>query len=208
MMSVNDRADRDGRILPFNDFFRKNYKNDNYLRFPGMGNSACRRNVLYLHGALFLFRDGDDLLKIKRDPSKQLKTCIAEKIAQGQFPLFVSEGTASDKISAIGRSCYLNFALTRLKDSGNPLVIYGASLSDPDAHIRDAIQRKLPSGYRRRLAIAVHTKNRTEEELEEEIALMKSRFSHQDPEFFDSSTLFQKPITRSVRWSSAKNYLQ
>jgi len=114
--------------------------------------------VFYPHGNLFLATDiYSDEVKL----SRSIKDCLLEAVLskwqeKDYIPLFVSEGSTTDKFRAITRSSYLNTVydsvLTGISDS---LVIYGWSASEQDEHIFDAIDHKdIPD-----IAISVHTKN-------------------------------------------------
>jgi Domain of unknown function (DUF4917) len=67
-------------------------------------------------------------------------------------PLFISEGRSSDKLRSIRSSDYLSFAYQTLADYASPLVIFGHSLGETDAHIAQAIRNP----DKRRIAIGLH----------------------------------------------------
>jgi len=89
--------------------------------------------LLYLHGGLHLLHladgrtakrvaaPGSNLLEVFGEPSDDYP---------GAVPLFVSEGTAEDKMAAIRRSEYLTFTLTEFSRFDGPLLVFGHSLSD------------------------------------------------------------------------------
>jgi len=57
-------------------------------------------------------------------------------------PLFVSEGTTKDKLSAICRNDYLSFAYQRFAKHRGSLVVFGHSLTPEfDQHLVDAMVR-------------------------------------------------------------------
>lgn len=65
-------------------------------------------------------------------------------------PLLVTEGTAQDKLRAIEENAYLTNALTTLRATELPLVVFGSSLGAQDDHLLDALnehpERKLAIG--------------------------------------------------------------
>jgi len=100
-----------------------------------------------LHGALHLF-EREELVKLNyRTTQKKLKEQFIELIQeQEKFPLFVAEGLKSQKLRRIRSSGYLTRCLNSLQNIGafkNPksVFIYGASLSDNDLHIVQALGR-------------------------------------------------------------------
>lgn len=54
-------------------------------------------------------------------------------------PVFVSEGTSSEKLKAIYNSVYLAFAYSKIWQHNDSLVILGQGLEDSDKHIVDAV---------------------------------------------------------------------
>lgn len=98
--------------------------------------------VYYLHGALHLYRTlGGETRKL-----------VANEAAGGvlaQFdthpmhvPVFISEGTARDKKSAILRNDYLSFAYRAFAQNKRSLVVFGQSLNpEHDNHLIEAIGR-------------------------------------------------------------------
>lgn len=144
--------------------------------------NANRTQVYYLHGGLMLFQDEDgDVWKLKAD-GNDLLSLITERILKGETPVFVSEGTAKQKLAAIKRHSYLEFALSKLESSRDNLVVYGNSLQGTDLHIIDAIRR---SG-RDRVAISLYPSSR--EHLNLERARFRKLLRPIDPDFFDART--------------------
>ena len=97
-------------------------------------------STYYLHGALHLF------LSAKLDTQKRIltKNTIIEDIAatirqRTQLPLFVAEGTATQKIARIRSIPYLTYCYEQLSDVRGSLFIFGHAASDNDAHLYDAI---------------------------------------------------------------------
>ena len=188
LMHTNTRHQAVPAVLPFSDYFWQS--SGDALKFMDFQNISKYRLVYYLHGALFLYKNEAETLKIKGNGT-ELIDVITSKIKQGMTPIFVSEGTHTDKERVISRSEYLSFSLRHLRLSEKSMVIYGASLADPDKHIRDAISHESKHHSRRKLAFSIYVGQRTQQELIEELANMRQRFPHQNIEFFDSSTLFQ-----------------
>jgi hypothetical protein len=94
--------------------------------------------VLYLHGAMHLYRDGDRLKKL-RGSDGRLLTQLRHNLENGRYPFVVTEGTRSDKEARIARSPYLTYCHARLRQVRTPLFVHGVSMSENDGHVLDAI---------------------------------------------------------------------
>lgn len=81
---------------------------------------AKYKHAYYLHGALFIFPElepGQRERKLRRTDDSELLDVIDKFIRSGQLPLFVSEGSSSQKLRAIGHSLYLRFAREKFEKS-------------------------------------------------------------------------------------------
>lgn len=56
-------------------------------------------------------------------------------------PLVVTEGSAEDKLEAIEDNVYLSHALDRLYQRDLPIVVFGSSLGEQDAHLAEALSQ-------------------------------------------------------------------
>ena len=54
------------------------------------------QNVHYLHGALPLFDEGCDIVKVEYDGENYLLDVIKKKIDGGSYPVFVAAGTSDE----------------------------------------------------------------------------------------------------------------
>jgi hypothetical protein len=106
--------------------------------------------VFYLHGALHHFEE--DIGRVKPimqqykllwQEGSPLPLQVRRHIARGHFPVFVSEGTAFEKRSSIGRNVYLRKMSKHFtKHCDDPLAALftvGHSLSQVDKHLTDVI---------------------------------------------------------------------
>jgi hypothetical protein len=124
------------------------------LREPYPNNTAATL-VFYPHGCLAL---GADLYgresKIHAGDASTLLDTIFDRWAVGAItPIFVSEGTSSQKVAAIRRSPYLTTVYEEvLPELGDSVVVFGWSLHERDDHLLDAICL----GPVHRLAVAVN----------------------------------------------------
>lgn len=101
--------------------------------------------VLYLHGGLHLYRTTAGRTgKRAAAPGANLLDIFGSAVPThpDAVPLFVSEGTASDKLRAIYRSDYLSFSYSKLREHHGALCVFGHSLADSDSHIVNAIRHR------------------------------------------------------------------
>ncbi|BCH54766.1 DUF4917 family protein [Agrobacterium vitis] len=104
------------------------------LKFAGDG---CPKeiNVLFPHGTLFIFDKNGDAFKPKAK-DKTLIEIITEHMGNGDFPLFVSEGSSEQKLMAIRKSFYLNYAYEKIERQKDNFFTFGHSLDlQSDGHI-------------------------------------------------------------------------
>ena len=98
------------------------------VRFLG---DMCSKpvNLLFPHGTLFLFEEDGEIFKPQaaiRD--KKLLEIITESMREGKFPLFVSEGSHAQKLKAIRKSFYLNYAFEKIGKAQENFFIFGHSM--------------------------------------------------------------------------------
>lgn len=186
VMIIKDQGEKANNLLRYSDCFWEGYDGD-FHRFNPHQDYNQFRFVYYLHGALFLFRESWIDLKLLRklNDRTELVERVGQVIEKGKMPLFVCEGTSEEKKETIDLSDYLSFALDKLKESRENLVIFGTSLSKQDQHIISAIDYN-----RKTLAISIHVKNKSLEELEKEINETRNKFNRSETFFFNSETLF------------------
>jgi hypothetical protein len=144
------------------------------------GKATC---VLYLHGSLLHYRlPSGETKKRKNRDGTDLLTSFGLDTSGYEVPLFVTEGTASDKLSSIYRSDYLSFALSTFSEHEDPLVIFGCSLGENDKHLINAIN----NWQSRKLAIAIF--RQTDEDVIKQKAHYFQLFKNPDITFFDATT--------------------
>ena len=184
-----DYHKQDKQFRPYQDYFWNTYGEGKYNRFMNYQKYKKYKHVYYLHGSLFIFKEGVNDLKIKLNGSSDdYLEVISNCIESNNFPLFVSEGTNLDKQKSIGSSNYLTFCLQNLEMSKNDLLVYGQSLSKVDAHILRAIQAKP-----RNLIISIYPKGLSQENIKNLMESYKSKFPNfsKNIDFIDSRSLFQ-----------------
>jgi hypothetical protein len=180
-----DRRRRDNNVKGYQDFFRKSgiglAFNDKPL--PGF------KNIYYLHGALFLHKLGNQIVKIMRgSKTEELLELIRLQVHLGNVPVFVSEGKAKLKEDTISNSNYLSFCRAAFRASRSRLVIYGFSFSDVDEHLINDLNKNV-----RKLAIGLHLSGLSKTQILRKLkGIEKQLYNFRDGQikYFDSGTLF------------------
>lgn len=131
----------------FNDYFRlANCRTAGEwvcFRRSDVSHLRLNTNVLYIHGALHLYEMvwGQTVKFTSSENEGRLLDRFRTRAAleETASPLFVSEGTAEQKMATIDRSDYLRYAFDDFVARGGPLVVFGHSLGDSDRHIVEGI---------------------------------------------------------------------
>lgn len=98
-----------------------------------------KTKVHFLHGGLHLYRrPNGQTLKRSAAAGQNLLDLFGSPYGDA-MPLFISEGTAQEKLASIYRSDYLSFVFACLAQDAGPLVIFGHSLGESDKHLVDAV---------------------------------------------------------------------
>jgi hypothetical protein len=108
--------------------------------------------VFFGHGSMILGRDplGQESKLTANQVAPGWKGELLNTVEQAWMsgthaPVFVSEGTAAEKLGSIGRSMYLRRVHSQvLPHLGDSLVFYGFSFADNDDHVLEALARKQP----------------------------------------------------------------
>lgn len=153
-----------------------------YEPYQSVPSTAC----YFLHGALHLIDEPESKLTLDElDTTKNVK--LTQKIQDiwetGRPPLFVSEGKSALKLRRIESSVYLRHAFEEFKRllRQHDIVIYGASLSDQDQHLVDAINESIPS----RVLVSLHNPSGTDDP---RLADWSDKIQSASVEFFDASS--------------------
>lgn len=114
------------------DGFRKGCK------WKGHGTS---QEAHFLHGGLHIFDSGTDIEKHSHaEIGTGIVDLVRQNLAEGKFPLFVSEPTSSKKKSRIEHNPYLEFCFRALGGVTGTFFIHGHSLDENDQHIFDRLK--------------------------------------------------------------------
>jgi len=149
--------------------------------------SQYPRNLVYLHGAFFLFAPAGHTFKLKRlDDGIEFINLIKQYLDHDEFPVYVAEGKAEEKREAVNSNYYLRTAHNKLKyRNAEVLVVYGFSFSKSDDHITSAIN----SSKTKQLIISIRQRDSVKE-VERELSRLRVKFPKIEVLFFHSDTLF------------------
>ena len=107
-------------------------------------NKQC---VFYLHGALHVFDAGTKIVKYTwARTGIRLIDQIRDALNQNLYPLFVAEGTSTQKMTRIRHSDFLSRAYRSFVNIRGSLFIYGHSLAANDEHILKIIEKGTQTG--------------------------------------------------------------
>lgn len=142
--------------------------------------------LYYLHGALHFYMRKGEIVKItRRGKVENLLDLITDTYEDGNFPLYVSEGTWKQKLRKIENNKYLMRCYTDFKKMFGGLTIYGQSLDrECDKHIIDAIKESSVSD----IAYGIYDKDKAPEIMHEINGMFRG--TNKNIHFFDSSVFF------------------
>lgn len=143
--------------------------------------------LYYLHGALHFYMKNGEIVKITRggNTHTRLLDIITDTYEEGNFPLYVSEGTWQQKLQKIENNKYLMRCYRNFKSMTGGLTIYGQSLDRQcDLHIIEAIKESAITD----IAFGIYDKEKAQDVINE-ISVM-FRGVGKNLYFFDSSVFF------------------
>jgi hypothetical protein len=175
-------------FVAYQDYFWGNQAPNGFKQFMSYQNYNYK-DIYYLHGSLFLFRENLMDIKLLRDSEEtELIDIISEQIRNNKFPTFISEGSGNDKLNSIKNNNYLTFCLNVLSKSKSPIIIFGNSLGDFDNHILRAIKNNPKD-----IIYCIYCGERTIAEINAEKFDFLSKFNDypNQVEFVNSISLFE-----------------
>jgi hypothetical protein len=146
-----DEVDRPRRRKTDDGFREPDRSQAEYVSWDHL-HSSRTQCINYIHGALHLYRNEDELRKLTWSRTdRPLIDQIREQLNQGLFPLYVSEGTTREKLSRIYTSDYLARGLRSIAALPYGMLAYGLSFAENDEHLT----RALVESNVKRLAVSV-----------------------------------------------------
>lgn len=94
------------------------------------------QRLFYLHGGLHLYDNGSELAKITWSRTDTpLIDQIRLALAEGRYPLIVTEGNSEEKTDKILHHAYLTHGIRSFSNIQGTLFLYGLSLAPNDEHL-------------------------------------------------------------------------
>jgi Domain of unknown function (DUF4917) len=168
---------------PFMDHFR--FKNRCQFDPERVPTIPGKIPVYFLHGALHLVTGSAGATwKLTQSGLKNILRQFGKPIEGDAHarPLLVTEGSAGDKLIAIEENVYLSHALNALRWPDGPVVVFGSSLSEQDAHLVTALSEK------RERPVAISMLRAPQKELLLKQSDIYGRLDASELLFFDAAT--------------------
>ena len=100
------------------------------------------QNMWFLHGALHVFDSGTEIQKYTWSKTGvRLIDQIRDALSRNLFPIFVAEGTSTEKYERIRHNDYLAKAYRSFESIQGALFLYGHSLAENDDHYLKCIRK-------------------------------------------------------------------
>ena len=97
--------------------------------------------IHHIHGTLSIFDTGIEIIKEEYESGQNLLEKIKSRIENKEYPVFVTAGTANEKLNHIMHNKYLSFCYDKLCAIKGSLVTFGFNFGDYDTHIIDALNK-------------------------------------------------------------------
>jgi hypothetical protein len=104
------------------------------------------QTVYYLHGTLPIFDTGTEIEKEVYRDSKYLLNNIKERMDNKEYPIFVTAGNGTEKLTHIYHNRYLTFCYESLCKITGSLVSFGFNFGEYDEHIIEAVNKAAKRG--------------------------------------------------------------
>ena len=143
----------------FKDAFHGATFDDEWTRYRSHYGAMGSTLLFYPHGDLVLAQArNDNEIKLRAGSDRDLLSAIIGRWTESRgVPLFVCEGTTTQKQQAIRASHYLNAVYAGpLHELGDTVVVYGWGMAEQDDHIIKALATSRPT----RIAVSVYGGNR------------------------------------------------
>jgi hypothetical protein len=105
------------------------------------GKNKEGQSIFYLHGALPIFDTGIEVVKEEYDSQHFLLQKINERMEKKEYPIFVTAGSAKEKLNHIMHNKYLSFCYEQFSKIEGSLITFGFNFGEYDTHIIEAINK-------------------------------------------------------------------
>lgn len=179
----------------FIDSFRNSDRYDSTLAFDeNVVNTpyGAKTKLYYPHGNIVLCVDsnGEEQKICCAEANSLLKKILSLWGSENPlYPLFICEGSSTEKLNSIHRNYYLRYVYNNiLPNLPNNIICYGWSLSENDEHI---LKQILSASISKKIYISIHKGAKDDTELEAECATIKKRIikinKKTEVHFFDTN---------------------
>lgn len=126
---------------------------ENYIQPEDLDYSELRwgkykkeQTVFHLHGTLPIFDTGVNIIKVEYDSQHYLLENVNERIENKEYPIFVTAGNGTEKLTHIMHNKYLTHCYEQLCTIQGSLITFGFNFGEYDTHIIDAINKAAKFG--------------------------------------------------------------
>ncbi len=131
---------REGLTDKYQDGFRTDIDDPEASYVVFSEHTKDNKGLFYMHGALHLYQNRGQIRKhCWERTGTRLIQLIKDGLNNSEYPIFVAEGNAKNKLEQINENGYLSYCYGKLKRIQNYLVVYGSSLGESDQHIANII---------------------------------------------------------------------
>lgn len=105
------------------------------------GKNSDTQSIYYVHGALHLFDTGINVIKEEYTSEHVLLENVKARMAEKEYPIFVTAGNGEEKLSHIRHNRYLSYCYDKLSNIDGSLICFGFGFGNYDEHIIAAINK-------------------------------------------------------------------
>ncbi|UCS93810.1 DUF4917 family protein [Echinicola marina] len=105
------------------------------------GKNKESQSIYYVHGALHLFDAGINIIKEEYTNEHVLLENVKARMKQKEYPIFVTAGNGTEKLSHIRHNNYLSYCYDELSSISGSLICFGFGFGPYDEHIIGAINK-------------------------------------------------------------------
>lgn len=137
-----------------NDGFGRELENPEEIKKGGnhkwselrWGVNKEKQTIFYLHGTLPIFDTGIEIVKEEYDSQHYLLRKVRERMENKSYPIFVTAGSAQEKLNHITHNKYLAYCYDDFCNIDGSLITFGFNFGQYDTHIIDGINRASKQG--------------------------------------------------------------
>jgi len=93
------------------------------------GKNSASQTIHYVHGALQIFDTGTEIVKEQYDSENFIMENIGARLNRGEYPIFVTAGDGTEKLTQIRHNPYLDFCYGKLSEIEVLCCLWGFGLA-------------------------------------------------------------------------------